>query len=232
MYQLTKFLFERGGKTQPGEARMLDSQSPVFYQKKRSACRDADLTRTNEISQKGNPEGTQNDWEKPEEVYCGRKKRRGLRGHSMIERTADRRLVKEHEDSEDVFKFGHKEIRGKILGRLHTSIVGSYSSTKWFWISWMVNALFPTPPAPTTTSLYSVISAGYWGELSKEGENRINLPDNIAVDLNTMDDQVRHHFKGIFLKHMLFNSLTDCNAHSPHRKLFDCRIKKPDFKTK
>ena len=39
-----------------------------------------------------------------------------------------------------------------------TSMVGSYSSTKWFWISWIVSALFPTPPAPTTTSLYSVIS--------------------------------------------------------------------------
>lgn len=37
-------------------------------------------------------------------------------------------------------------------------MVGSYSSTKWFWISWMVRALFPTPPAPTTTSLYSVIA--------------------------------------------------------------------------
>lgn len=38
-----------------------------------------------------------------------------------------------------------------------TSIVGSYSSTKWFWMSCIVSALFPTPPAPTTTSLYSVI---------------------------------------------------------------------------
>lgn len=41
----------------------------------------------------------------------------------------------------------------------HTSMVGSYSSTKWFWMSWMVSALLPTPPAPTTTSLYSVILA-------------------------------------------------------------------------
>lgn len=39
-----------------------------------------------------------------------------------------------------------------------TSMVGSYSSTKWFWMSWMVSALLPTPPAPTTTSLYSVMS--------------------------------------------------------------------------
>lgn len=38
-----------------------------------------------------------------------------------------------------------------------TSMVGSYSSTKWFWMSWMVRALLPTPPAPTTTSLYSVM---------------------------------------------------------------------------
>lgn len=38
-----------------------------------------------------------------------------------------------------------------------TSMVGSYSSTKWFWMSWMVSALLPTPPAPTTTSLYSVM---------------------------------------------------------------------------
>lgn len=34
-------------------------------------------------------------------------------------------------------------------------MVGSYSSTKWLWISWMVKQLFPTPPPPTTTSLYS-----------------------------------------------------------------------------
>lgn len=38
-----------------------------------------------------------------------------------------------------------------------SSIVGSYSSTKWFCMSWMVRADFPTPPAPTTTNLYSVI---------------------------------------------------------------------------
>jgi hypothetical protein len=35
------------------------------------------------------------------------------------------------------------------------SMVGSYSSTKWLWISWMVRQDFPTPPPPTTTSLYS-----------------------------------------------------------------------------
>jgi hypothetical protein len=34
-------------------------------------------------------------------------------------------------------------------------MVGSYSSTKWLWMSWMVKQLFPTPPPPTTTSLYS-----------------------------------------------------------------------------
>lgn len=41
--------------------------------------------------------------------------------------------------------------------RYESSMVGSYSSTKWFWISWMVSADFPTPPAPTTTNLYSVM---------------------------------------------------------------------------
>lgn len=35
------------------------------------------------------------------------------------------------------------------------SMVGSYSSTKWLWISWMVKQDLPTPPPPTTTSLYS-----------------------------------------------------------------------------
>lgn len=35
------------------------------------------------------------------------------------------------------------------------SIVGSYSSTKWLWINWIVKHDFPTPPPPTTTSLYS-----------------------------------------------------------------------------
>ena len=36
-------------------------------------------------------------------------------------------------------------------------MVGSYSSMKWFWMSWIVKADLPTPPPPTMTSLYSVI---------------------------------------------------------------------------
>lgn len=50
----------------------------------------------------------------------------------------------------------HKNIV-QYMQKRNTSMVGSYSSTKWFWMSWMVSALLPTPPAPTTTSLYSVI---------------------------------------------------------------------------
>lgn len=42
------------------------------------------------------------------------------------------------------------------VGSYSPSIVGSYSSTKWLWISWMVRHDFPTPPPPTTTSLYSL----------------------------------------------------------------------------
>jgi hypothetical protein len=42
-----------------------------------------------------------------------------------------------------------------VVGRSSPSIVGSYSSTKWLWMSWMVKQDFPTPPPPTTTSLYS-----------------------------------------------------------------------------
>lgn len=38
--------------------------------------------------------------------------------------------------------------------RYESSIVGSQSGTKIFWKNWMVRALFPTPPSPTTTSLY------------------------------------------------------------------------------
>jgi hypothetical protein len=41
------------------------------------------------------------------------------------------------------------------VGVCAPSMVGSYSSTKWLWMSWMVKQLFPTPPPPTTTSLYS-----------------------------------------------------------------------------
>lgn len=52
----------------------------------------------------------------------------------------------------------HSSCQDLDCGARLTSIVGSYSSTKWFWISWMVSALLPTPPAPTTTSLYSVIA--------------------------------------------------------------------------
>lgn len=60
-----------------------------------------------------------------------------------------------------------------------TSMVGSYSSTKWFWMSWIVSALLPTPPAPTTTSLYSVMFAtgthhthGFWREREEGAERR------------------------------------------------------------
>ena len=44
---------------------------------------------------------------------------------------------------------------GKGEGGYIPSIVGSYSSTKCAWISWMVRQDLPTPPPPTTTSLYS-----------------------------------------------------------------------------
>lgn len=36
----------------------------------------------------------------------------------------------------------------------------SCKHTKWFWMSWIVKALFPTPPPPTITSLYS--SCAIW----------------------------------------------------------------------
>lgn len=36
-----------------------------------------------------------------------------------------------------------------------TQALGTYSSTKWDWMNWIVSADFPTPPPPTTTSLYS-----------------------------------------------------------------------------
>lgn len=39
--------------------------------------------------------------------------------------------------------------------RYESSMVGSYSSTKWFWTNMMVSADFPTPPEPTTTILSS-----------------------------------------------------------------------------
>jgi len=52
-----------------------------------------------------------------------------------------------------------REAKAKKLGRGEDgdapSIVGSYSSTKWLWMSWMVKQDLPTPPPPTTTSLYS-----------------------------------------------------------------------------
>ncbi len=38
------------------------------------------------------------------------------------------------------------------------SMVGSYSSTKCDWISWIVRHDLPTPPPPTTTSLYSLVN--------------------------------------------------------------------------
>jgi len=52
-------------------------------------------------------------------------------------------------------------------------MVGSYSSTKWLWISWMVRHDLPTPPPPTTTSLYSL--RNYAGErVSAVGEEDVS----------------------------------------------------------
>ena len=48
-------------------------------------------------------------------------------------------------------------------------MVGSYSSMKWFWMSWIVKADLPTPPPPTMTSLYSVIEEEL-GECCRESE--------------------------------------------------------------
>lgn len=66
------------------------------------------------------------------------------------------------------------------------SMVGSYSSTKCDWINCIVRADFPTPPPPTTTSLYSLknwdweqkVTASWSGGLNhrtvsnKEGKKR------------------------------------------------------------
>lgn len=38
-----------------------------------------------------------------------------------------------------------------------TSMVGSYFSTNFAWQNWTVNADLPTPPGPSTTTLYSLI---------------------------------------------------------------------------
>lgn len=58
-----------------------------------------------------------------------------------------------------VSRMSSKHVSSSIVTclRYESSIVGSYSSMKWFWISWMVSADLPTPPPPTMTSLYSVI---------------------------------------------------------------------------
>lgn len=56
--------------------------------------------------------------------------------------------------------------QGRRRGSDTPSIVGSYSSTKWLWISWMVKQDLPTPPPPTTTSLYSLRNCyrvSHWG---------------------------------------------------------------------
>ena len=46
-------------------------------------------------------------------------------------------------------------------------MVGSYSSTKWFWINWMVRALLPTPPAENDSQNLELVSmADRAGELS------------------------------------------------------------------
>lgn len=49
----------------------------------------------------------------------------------------------------------HAVSRGWLISDV-PSIVGSYSSTKWLWINWIVRHDLPTPPPPTTTNLYSL----------------------------------------------------------------------------
>jgi hypothetical protein len=73
-----------------------------------------------------------------------------------------------------IFKILASSFVWNLVGFDSPSIVGSYSSTKWLWMNWIVRADFPTPasnysnisnrtvekrhkpPPPTTTSLYSL----------------------------------------------------------------------------
>jgi hypothetical protein len=95
--------------------------------------------------------------------------------------------------------------QGRACGRgdCAPSMVGSYSSTKWLWISWMVKQLFPTPPPPTTTSLYSrrnyrsPLSAevlGCWAPVlhGRTGRRAIGVDRRWAVE----HAYFRRHFKG------------------------------------
>lgn len=58
-------------------------------------------------------------------------------------------LMAEYSSCPAVSRMSNRHVSPSITTclRYESSIVGSYSSTKWFWMSWMVRADFPTPPA-------------------------------------------------------------------------------------
>jgi hypothetical protein len=66
-------------------------------------------------------------------------------------------------------------------------MVGSYSSTKWLWMSWIVKQDFPTPPPPTTTSLYSRRNCRATHQVSKADASSSEDPNGSGTDGRACD---------------------------------------------
>jgi hypothetical protein len=94
------------------------------------------------------------------------------------------------------------------------SMVGSYSSTKWLWINWIVKADFPTPeednvrlkckggqqscepPPPTTTSLYSLKNWAYLNHQLWSKNSFSESASTLAAIDKTLNKEERERRRG------------------------------------
>lgn len=59
------------------------------------------------------------------------------------------------------------------------SIVGSYSSTKWLWINWIVKADFPTPMRAGLRCEQKI--GGEWRLTSSSNDDKLVLPQELCL---------------------------------------------------
>lgn len=75
------------------------------------------------------------------------------------------------------------------------SMVGSYSSSQWLWMNWIVRALLPTAPPPQTTSRYSRRKAADMRASGKSGARR-GWRDETTTEGDGVDEGERGRTQG------------------------------------
>lgn len=106
------------------------------------------------------------------------------------------------------------------------SMVGSYSSTKWDWISWIVRHDLPTPPPPTTTSLYSLVN--YTRETLWSAANEV--PGNSAhehtdpCDAPSRSDRLQQTLEAISAAVLQKPGATGASDHAGSKSWIELRL--------